>query len=74
MPRIRCHSDTCESEDTYATYECDPCGPSGSNKTVWEEPAEGPDPDGSPYNRPCPGCSTDTAAKSVRCGFCEYEW
>ena len=76
MAEVRLQCPSCDSTNSWADYECDPCG-GLSSPYNWSEEAFGPTPDGSPHSRPCPapGCSkTDVPAKSVACRDCDHTW
>ena len=73
----RCHSDgAAEALKQDALAETD--GPPPANMpfmTEWTIPAEGPEVDGTPHDRQCPGCNVDgVPASYVACETCGYQW
>jgi predicted RNA-binding Zn-ribbon protein involved in translation (DUF1610 family) len=57
----------CEQCDTHdkvvAAYNCTSCD---------NHVELGPEPDGLPVTRPCPGCGMDIAGKIIRCDSCGF--
>ncbi len=83
MAKLTCPEDEnnngCGSNDTWATYICtggsnDAKGGGHTKPVEWIEEAIGPEPDGVPNRRPCPGCQANTAAAYATCAPCGYSW
>ena len=74
MANVRLKCPSCQSENSWATYIHNPC-PGSDTGTQWEEEAYGPTPDGSPHERPCPGCEEQSVpAAYVKCHDCWHQW
>ena len=72
MPAINCPNDSCPSPDVWAMYKCEHCPP--ENPTEYEEPANGPDPDGKADPAACPTCQTMNVPYKHKCKECNTEW